>query len=347
MGKPEVERVYRPDEYAYAVGKVQALQNQILSTDTFRQIAEAPSMETAVRLLSESRFGEYLAEGLSYQELEKAQLTELKALHTELVPGDLLTGMPFVMADFSNLKYLVKSFIKRAEPDLSRLQVGWYGAQKMVDLVFEQPEEASPEVACHYSAVMQAFAAYERTEDPALIDLILDQRCYDYLYTLFRFRKADFALGFLATLADLTNLQTLLRLIIRREQQGIYPTREQKELSFLPAGTIPRQLLAGWSELSAAEAVAAVGGTKYGRNLAETFETVLKDNNWLPLERESDELKMAYLRRAKLVATGYEPVFAYFLAKENEVRLVRVALQGKAFGLPAATIRERLWGSYV
>ncbi len=347
MGKPELERAYRPDDYAYAVGMVQALQNQILSTDTFRQIAEAPSVEVAIRFLSESRFGEYLAEGLTYQELEKAQLEELKALHDELVPGDLLTGIAFVFADFSNLKYLVKSFIKRTEPDLTRLQIGWYGSQKMVDLVFEQPDEASPEVAFHYSAVMEAFAGYERTEDPAMIDLILDQRCYDYLHSLFRFRKADFALGYLATLADLTNLQTLIRLIIRREQQGLTPTREQIELSFLPAGTISRETLVDWTNLSSLEVSAAVSATKYGRYLSEALDAVVKANNWLPLERESDELKVAYLRRAKLIATGYEPVFAYFLAKENEVRMVRVALQGKAFGLPAATIRERLWGSYV
>ncbi len=56
---------------------------------------------------------------------------------------------------------------------------------------------------------------------------------------------------------------------------------------------------------------------------------------------------MTMLREAKMFALGPEPIIAYVMAKENEVRNVRIIMIGKKNGVATAEIAERLRESYV
>ena len=44
---------------------------------------------------------------------------------------------------------------------------------------------------------------------------------------------------------------------------------------------------------------------------------------------------------------GPEPVIAYLLAKENEIKIIRIIMVGKINRLPTEEIRERLRDVYV
>ena len=49
---------------------------------------------------------------------------------------------------------------------------------------------------------------------------------------------------------------------------------------------------------------------------------------------------------AKYIALGPEPVIAYLMAKETEIKNLRIIFTGKINRLPENTIRERLREAY-
>jgi V/A-type H+-transporting ATPase subunit C len=51
---------------------------------------------------------------------------------------------------------------------------------------------------------------------------------------------------------------------------------------------------------------------------------------------------LEYLRRAKLVAFGIEPLVAYVHAKENELRIIRTIMVGKLNNVEPNVIKESL-----
>jgi len=65
------------------------------------------------------------------------------------------------------------------------------------------------------------------------------------------------------------------------------------------------------------------------------------------LERGIEDLLMNYLREAKKIVFGPEPVYAYGLARKRELSLIRLVGVGKLNGIPAGLIKERVSETYV
>ncbi len=64
-------------------------------------------------------------------------------------------------------------------------------------------------------------------------------------------------------------------------------------------------------------------------------------------ERYCDNKLMELIRPQKSNYFGIEPIAAYLLARENEIKTVRIILCGKRSGIDDGVIRERLRDMYV
>jgi V/A-type H+-transporting ATPase subunit C len=51
------------------------------------------------------------------------------------------------------------------------------------------------------------------------------------------------------------------------------------------------------------------------------------------LEKLSDNYIMAYVRKALFTAFGLEPLIGYLIAKENEIKNLRIIMVGKINGI--------------
>ena len=65
------------------------------------------------------------------------------------------------------------------------------------------------------------------------------------------------------------------------------------------------------------------------------------------VEKQCDDFYLDIVKSAKNVLYGPEPLGAYIVAREYEVRNLRIVVAGKLSGLRAETIKERLRSSYV
>jgi V/A-type H+-transporting ATPase subunit C len=81
--------------------------------------------------------------------------------------------------------------------------------------------------------------------------------------------------------------------------------------------------------------------------VSDGIEQLKVHGSFAPLERGCDDLMMELLRTSGRTSFGPEPLAAFVLLKEFEIRSVRAVLVGKLNGLPRDKIKERLPGAYI
>ena len=64
-------------------------------------------------------------------------------------------------------------------------------------------------------------------------------------------------------------------------------------------------------------------------------------------EKQLDNYLLDFVGSARTLSFGVEPLIAYLVLKENEIRIARIILSGKQNAIPNALIEERLRNTYV
>lgn len=84
----------------------------------------------------------------------------------------------------------------------------------------------------------------------------------------------------------------------------------------------------------------------YAFFLREPIQRISSNHSFKALERAIDDFLIQVIKPAKYFSFGPEPLIAYYLAKENEIKLIRMIILAKLNRVLADTVRERLSGAY-
>jgi vacuolar-type H+-ATPase subunit C/Vma6 len=210
------------------------------------------------------------------------------------------------------------------------------GAQSVQAGSFEQlPEHLE-------DAVEQGKAAYEKTGVPGSIDLELDRLMYEEMS-----RKAGrvgnlFIIEYVRKAIDFYNLKTLFRARAMGDMADI----RLLGAALAEGGSVPLEFFLGAFPMSA-DAIVSLSYFRFFGDVVKAAEDEHgRSGSYALLERLADNFLMNLARRAKMVAYGPEPLFAYLCAKETELKQVRVTITGKLNQIPNESIRKRLRECY-
>ena len=93
--------------------------------------------------------------------------------------------------------------------------------------------------------------------------------------------------------------------------------------------------------------IAAVFIFKYfGDILKNSADSYDETTGFTIFEKLCDNLLLGLLQQCKYISIGPEMIFAYILARENEIGRVRMLLACKINGIPDTVLRERLRDYY-
>lgn len=87
--------------------------------------------------------------------------------------------------------------------------------------------------------------------------------------------------------------------------------------------------------------------TDYHRVVSPGLEHYKKTGSLYGLERETDNYLLGIVKMAKYRAFGIEPLFGFAIAKENEIKILRLVLTAKRMKLNVEAIKERIRLTYV
>lgn len=328
------ERASRYD-YAYACGRVNALATKLIDRARFQRMIEAQDAAEALRILAETDYASALAEIRDPRDFEVALARELDRVYrllAELAPDPFLLRMFGYRFDFHNLKVLLKATAVGQDHSHLLVRRGTVPPERLVAALEGRAELPKPFLG-PVSSAQQAFAA---TQDPQLIDAMLDGGLYDLLAEEARRRRYELILRYMQASIDLVNIRTFLR--IRRLGKG--PTFLRQVL--LNGGTLPVKRFHALHEQPLDAFADWLARTPYWRIAAEGLRMFNEGAPLSGLEKLADDYLTALVKEARFVPLGPEPLFAYILAKESEIRNIRIILAGKVNGVPAEIIRERL-----
>jgi V/A-type H+-transporting ATPase subunit C len=331
----------RDTMFLYAVSRVKALENNLLSRSTVDRMLEAPTPEEALKILGETDYGNYFGDVESVYDFEKALDQGLRAAYKVIddSTGDKrFTLLSRLRYDFHNLKVLIKEKYLGEDYKSILSHTGSISVEALRKAVGDKDMTGfNPHIREAYE---KATADFELNGDPQRIDMILDRGLYAYLLELAKDIGDDGLMEYIRTEIDLININTFLR--IRKTGASV----KLLEMALLDGGFLDRSVFLSSMGEPVSSFADRLSSTKYDKVAVEGIGSFV-DTGSTVLEKISDDLLLNMAKRGKYAAFGVLPIIGYLRAKENEAKVIRMIMVGRINKIPAESLRERLRDLYV
>jgi V/A-type H+-transporting ATPase subunit C len=327
--------------YAYAVGLVRTLENKLLTQHTINRLLEAGDLHTLKRELGETEYHHLLAISPDLRDFEKELHLGLNRVYTLLAaiaPEPWLINLLRLRYDFHNLKaaYKAKYYAENPSPALSDL--GLLNKDLILQAVEQDDFRRLPEETA--VLVSRVVAKLGSASQGTAVDIEFDKALYGFLYQEAINYKSLFLMMLFRQYIDFSNLKMWLRI---KKRMG---DKKLLQESVLDNGLIEKSRWLDFFDLGIGEISAKLAHTPYQKVFSEGLARYQQQETLSGLERLIDNYLLEYVRYARMVSMGHEPLIAYIWAKENEVKILRGILVGKLNDLPTEVIKERLPATY-
>ncbi|MHC5060760.1 MAG: V-type ATPase subunit [Planctomycetota bacterium] len=319
--------------YMFSSAKVRVLESMMLERGVLLDMANAEDFEAALEMLSGS---EYALSGRAAgsSEVEKMLLERRRAareLFVDLMLDDEYVQVLSAREDFANMRLAVRRVVTEKPIGLDYSDEGSVSAEEFED-VFEQ-ENYSRFPDYMQEAVEAAILGYYQNKDIRRIDYEIDR--VEAGYDLKRAGQIGsvFLESLFRTRVDLANIRTMLRLKLS-DQRG----RE----FFLPGGFVETDRLVHCSDIGYEAIAPLFYATPYHAVVDSGVSYLSSEGSFLHLERSCQDHMMGFLKTTTAITAGPQPVVAYLLMKENEIRAVRMVLACKKNRMDTKFILDRL-----
>ncbi len=324
--------------YAQSVSRVRTLETKMLDKTKFESMVEARDAADIFRMLQDSPYSEYVSRP-SYEEGLKCALEDFYCEMYKTVPVKELLDTLAIRYDGHNLKALVKCSLSGRSPEGILIDAGTIPVKTLEDMVRNQRFRYMPNTL--RKGTEEALEAYKNTGDSQSIDLAIDRGMYEYMLETAQKSKQDYIVDFVGLLIDITNVKTFIRVKVQEKGRELY------ERLFIKGGRLDFDLFGN----SFGEALENLPGRMYHTEhyswVKNGLEEYVKTGDIGSIEKNGDNYLMRSVKKSKFISFGPEPLVAYIIAKENEIRMLRIIITGKLNGVSPEPLRERLRDVYV
>lgn len=327
-------------DYAYASARIRAREPKLLSDSHFGRMLDAPAAEDAYKVLMESGYGVGSAAGIfAFEELLAGEIGKCYLLLSEIAPQIEVVKAFQRRHDYFNVKVLLKAEFSGQDAPPILVDTGTIGKEEIKRMIRERDySEFTPLMS---EAVMETRDVFSRTQDPQAVDLILDKASYRQLAA----DLSAFDSTYLNSLAKIMTDSANIRMFIRAREMN--KSWDFIRRLLIEDGSITEEEYFKCCDKPIDTFVEEIRRSKYGDTVRKGWELAKAKKSVSYLEKQLDEYLMGFIRGAKMVTMGVEPLVAYLFAKEAEIRNVRIIMTGKVNKLPVELIRERLREAYV
>ena len=314
-------------KYTYALGVIRAREVKLLTEKRLEELLSTADIEELMAALHDTNYGQFFR-NIKKSEAEHALMGSKIALYDDLeklIDNFEIMSMLRAKYDFHNIKVLLKGKISEEDFSDKCSLLGYVSVSKMVEVFKEEKYSYLPEYL--KEAVESGINVYySKNHNPQLLGFAVDAIMAE---TLTSYTANGFLIDYYRLWVDLTNLKIILRLLFLKRYDELI------DFAVLPGGNIGKEKIKNARIENSDSLEDFYRGTICSSILA------WKDS-FSVLERESEKLLVSYLKSVAFEAIGVEPVIAYLLLKENELRNLRVIFVGKTNGVSEDLIKERL-----
>jgi len=317
----------RETDFAYGVARIRANENSLLSPSAVEQMISAPDFAGALRILADHGW-EIPAAPAGIAGMLEAQSVKTWQLVTESVPDIGVFDALIVKNDFHNLKAAMKTVFSGAAPSDYFIEPALVPPSLVGEAVSKMNFDLLPDYM--RQPARDAYDALVRLENGRTAEMILDTAALDTASD-FAKKSGSVLLAEITQLAAAAaNIKTAVRCAaIGRDAQFTLSALCRCEL--LDSEALVSAALAGADALPAFIGASALGES------AGTLKSGLA-----AFEKWCDEAVARLVSAAKYTPLGPDPVIAFYIHRDAEIKNARIILNGKSNGLPVETIRKRV-----
>jgi len=318
--------------YAYAVGRVRVLESLMLSYGTLADMAHAEDFAAAVESLAGTEYAVSAETDEAHIEsmlLERR--SEVRRLIVDMLEDADVIEMFRAREDFANMRLALRRVVTERPLGLDYSDEGAIPAGEFEEIFQQEYYDRLPDYL--REAVEAAVLGYYENKDIRRIDHEIDR-----VEARWRVRRSvETGRPFCEALAririDLNNIRTMLRL----KADG----RDERQF-FLPDGYLEPERFVQALDQSYDGIVALFAATPYAEVIDEGVRYLRDQQSFLKLERGAEDYLMGYMKTTRSIVAGYQPLIAYLLMKETQIRAVRMVLIGKKNDLSGRLLLDRL-----
>lgn len=328
-------------DYLFSTARVRSVEKNMLTRERAEKMIDAKTTEDSLKVLSDIDYGygSDVADPNNYEKLLTDEHKKTYDFITSIAPELDYFNMFLYPYDYHNLKVIMKSEYSGTDASDAFVDTGSIDLKVLRYSVKER--DFSELTENMESALKEIIETFPKTNDPQIIDIILDKYCYDEMLKSAEETKSKFIIDYVKMQIDAINVKTYVRLK-KMDKSWDFFTKV-----FLRGGNIGEQIfIKNYDETfeKFAEQLSAYG---FKEAFLEGTEALAETGKFTTLEKLLDNKIIEHIRSAKYISFGIEPLAGYLIAKDNEIKIARIILAGKLAGISPELIRERLRETYV
>lgn len=328
-------------DYLFSTARVRSVEKNMLTRERAEKMIDAKTTSDALRVLDDIGYGHgsEAVDPNNYEELLTEEHKKTYDFITSIAPELEHFNMFLFPYDYHNLKVIMKAEYLGIDASDSLVDTGSIDLKVLKFSVKERDFSALTENM--EKALKEIIETFPKTNDPQLIDIILDKYCYDEMLSSAEKTKSDFIINYVKMQIDTINLKTYVRLKKMNKSWDFFTK------VFLHGGNIHEQVFIKSYDEPFEKFAEQLSAYDYKEKFLEGTSALVDTGMFTTLEKLLDNKLIQYIKNAKYVPFGIEPLVGYLLAKDNEIKIARIILAGKLAGISPELLRERLRETYV
>jgi len=328
-------------DYLFSTARVRSVEKYMLTRERAEKMIDAKTTLDSLRVLNDINYGNgsEITDPNNYEKLLSEEHKKTYDFISSIAPELDYFNMFLYPYDYHNLKVIMKSeylafdssdiLVDTGSIDLKTLK--YAVKERDFSLLTESMGEALNEV----------IETFPKTNDPQQIDIIFDKYCYEEMLNSAKETKNDFIINYVKLQIDAINIKTYVRLKKMNKSWDFFTK------VFISGGSISEQtFIKNYDDPfeKFADNLSAYG---FKDLFLEGTDALSETGKFTTMEKLLDNKLVDYIKSAKYVPFGIEPLAGYLIAKDNEIKIARIILAGKLAGISPELIRERLRETYV
>ncbi len=319
-------------KYTYAVARIRALEVSLFSDAVIEQLLACKTAEQALQLVTEKGWGDLSAGGDMDAVLKREEEKTWEVIR-DVAPDMSVFDVLSYPKLYHNLKAAIKEVCTETQnPGIFYDNCAIPG-KEMLQIV--ESREFSRLPGSMSRVAEESFEALLHTRDGQLCDIMIDKAALEAIYEAGK-RSGE---PIIEDYADTTVAIADIKIAVRSQKTGKsadFMRSAMAECAGVNVEQLIRAALAGADEIAQyLEGTSYAGGAEALRESPSAFE------------RWCDNRMIETLKPQKYETFSVGPLLGYLIARENEIKTVRIILTGKQNGFPDEAIRERIREMYV
>lgn len=319
-------------KYTYDVARIRALELSLFSAATLEQLMACKDDRQCLQFLVEKGWGTQdtplQAEAILTCEREKIWQT-MEELSVDMSLFDVLSYPKL----FHNLKAAVKEICTEEKTPGIFYEDCAISGEAMMELLRSKNYAELP--AMLQAPAKEAYETLLHTRDGQLCDIIIDRACLEAIYQAGQQAEDEIVQEYAESTVAVADIKIAAR-GAATAKSAEFLLRAMAPCASLSVEELTRAAMGGTNALC--DYLQSVGYGEAGDALRKSPSA---------FERWCDDRIIETIQPQLRNPFSVGPLFAYVLARENEIKTVRIILSGKHNQLPEDSIRERIRKMYV